>query len=93
MDELRGPAAQARPHDPGVTPAFRGVITDLTEAEAVADLARAAELTGPTDPTPWDWLALAQLGRGDTAAYRQTCRRMLALFGRTPPLLWAGGGT
>ena len=28
MDELRGRAAQARPHDPGVTPAFRGVITD-----------------------------------------------------------------
>lgn len=28
MDELRGPAAQAQPHDPGVTPAVRGVITD-----------------------------------------------------------------
>jgi putative hydrolase of the HAD superfamily len=30
VDELRGPAAQAQaqPHDPGLTPAFRGVITD-----------------------------------------------------------------
>ena len=60
-------------------------------AEAVADFARAAELTGPADPTPWDSLALAQLGRGDTAAYRKTCARMLAMFGRTPPLIWAGG--
>ncbi|HZY88870.1 MAG TPA: hypothetical protein VFE78_28860, partial [Gemmataceae bacterium] len=56
-----------------------------------ADFTRAAELAGPTDPTPWDALALAQLGRGDTAAYRKTCDRMLALFGRTPPLIWAGG--
>jgi putative hydrolase of the HAD superfamily len=28
VDELRGPAAHAQPHDPGVTPALRGVITD-----------------------------------------------------------------
>jgi tetratricopeptide (TPR) repeat protein len=60
-------------------------------AEAVADLARAAELTGPTSPTPWDTLALAQLGRGDTAAYRKTCARMLTMFGRPPPAIWAGG--
>ncbi|HZY90735.1 MAG TPA: tetratricopeptide repeat protein, partial [Gemmataceae bacterium] len=59
--------------------------------KAVADFTRAAELAGPIDPTPWDALALAQLGRGDPAAYRKTCDRMLALFGRPPPLLWAGG--
>jgi putative hydrolase of the HAD superfamily len=28
VDELRGPAARAQPHDPGPAPAFRGVITD-----------------------------------------------------------------
>jgi len=28
VDELRRPAARAQPHGPGVTPAFRGVITD-----------------------------------------------------------------
>jgi eukaryotic-like serine/threonine-protein kinase len=58
---------------------------------AVADLTRAADLTGLADPTPWDWLALAQLGRGDTAAYKQTCARMLAIFGRPAPLIWTGG--
>jgi len=60
-------------------------------AEAVADFAHAAELTGPADPAPWDSLALAQLGRGDTAAYKKTCARMLEMFGRPPPLIWAGG--
>jgi WD40 repeat protein/tetratricopeptide (TPR) repeat protein len=63
-------------------------------AGAVKDLTRAAELTGPADPTPWDLLALAQLGRRNTAAdraYKKTCTRMLAMFGRTPPLIWAGG--
>jgi hypothetical protein len=59
--------------------------------KAEKDFSRAAELTGPADPTPWDALALAQLGRGDTAAYQKTCTRMLALFGRTPALIWAGG--
>jgi WD40 repeat protein/tetratricopeptide (TPR) repeat protein len=59
--------------------------------EAVEDLARAADLTGSADPTPWDTLALAQLGRGDTAAYKRTCARMLAIFTRPAPLIWAGG--
>jgi tetratricopeptide (TPR) repeat protein len=59
--------------------------------EAVRDLARAAELTGPADASVWGSLALAQLGRGDTAAYRTTCGRMLDLFGRTPVQVWAGG--
>jgi WD40 repeat protein/tetratricopeptide (TPR) repeat protein len=60
--------------------------------EAVADFARAAELTVPADPSLWGSLALAQLGRGDIAAYRKTCGRMLALFGRSPPLVWTGSG-
>jgi WD40 repeat protein/tetratricopeptide (TPR) repeat protein/tRNA A-37 threonylcarbamoyl transferase component Bud32 len=59
--------------------------------QAVEDFGRAAELTGPADPAPWDLLALAHLGRRDTAAYRKTCTRMLAMFGRTPPLIWTGG--
>jgi WD40 repeat protein/tetratricopeptide (TPR) repeat protein len=59
--------------------------------EAVADLGRAAKLSGPTGPTVWSWLALAQLGSGDTAAYKKTCTRMLATFGRSPAQVWAGG--
>jgi tetratricopeptide (TPR) repeat protein len=60
-------------------------------AEAVRDLSRAAELTGPNDPTVWDKLALAHLGRGDTLAYKRTCTRMLGMYGQTAPLTWVGG--
>jgi WD40 repeat protein/tetratricopeptide (TPR) repeat protein len=59
--------------------------------KAVADFARAVELTGPSEPTLWDALALAQLGGGDTAGYKRTCSRMLALFDRAPAAIWAGG--
>jgi WD40 repeat protein/tetratricopeptide (TPR) repeat protein len=69
--------------------------------EAVKDFTRGSELAGPADPGPWDLLALAQLGRalaqhgrGDTAAYKaykKTCAQMLAMFGRTPAAVWAGG--
>jgi WD40 repeat protein/Flp pilus assembly protein TadD len=59
--------------------------------KAITDFTRAAELSGRTDPAPWDALALAQLARDDTAAYHKTCTRMLALFDRPPPLIWAGG--
>ena len=48
-------------------------------------------MTGPADPTPWDLLALAQLGRGDTAAYKETCARMLAMFDRPPATVWTRG--
>jgi WD40 repeat protein/tetratricopeptide (TPR) repeat protein len=59
--------------------------------KASADFRAAAALAGPTDPTPWDALALAQLAGRDTAGYKQTCTQMLALFGRPAPALWAGG--
>jgi WD40 repeat protein/tetratricopeptide (TPR) repeat protein len=60
-------------------------------AEAVADFTRATELTGPADPGLWDTLALAHLGRGDLAAYQKTCAKMLEMFGRETPVIWAGG--
>jgi hypothetical protein len=60
-------------------------------AEAVADFTRATELSGPTDPTLWDELALAHLGSGDVAAYQKTCARMLEMFGPELPLICAGG--
>jgi tetratricopeptide (TPR) repeat protein len=79
---------------PDFAPALRergAVHAELGQwAKAIADLTRAAELTGPLGVTPWDWLALAQLGRHDTAAYKRTCARMLTMFGRTPPPIWAG---
>ncbi len=59
--------------------------------KAIADFRAAATLAGPTDPTPWDVLALAQLAGGKTADYQQTCTQMLALFGRPTPAIWAGG--
>jgi tetratricopeptide (TPR) repeat protein len=59
--------------------------------KAVKDFGRAVDLTGPTEPALWDALALAHLGGGDPAAYKQTCARMRALFDRSPPVVWAGG--
>jgi WD40 repeat protein/tetratricopeptide (TPR) repeat protein len=59
--------------------------------KAIVDFRDATKLAGPTDPTPWDALALAQLAGGDTAGYKQTCARMLSLFGRPTPAIWAGG--
>jgi WD40 repeat protein/tetratricopeptide (TPR) repeat protein len=59
--------------------------------EAVEDFTRATEREGPADPETWDSLALAQLGRGQTEAFRKTCGRMLNLFGWTPAQKWAGG--
>jgi WD40 repeat protein/tetratricopeptide (TPR) repeat protein len=60
-------------------------------ADAAKDFERAAERTGPTDPALWQSLALAQLASGDPAAYQKTCARMRTMFGRTPPVIWAGG--
>jgi len=59
--------------------------------KAIADFTRAAELTGPASATPWEVLALAQLGRDDPVAYRKTCTQMLEMFRRTPPPIWTGG--
>jgi WD40 repeat protein/tetratricopeptide (TPR) repeat protein len=59
--------------------------------EAAKDFARAAELTGAADPTPWDLLAVAQLADKDIAGYKKTCQRMLELFDQPRPAIWAGG--
>jgi putative hydrolase of the HAD superfamily len=57
VDELRGPAAQARPHDPGVTPAFRGVITDW-----------GGVMTSPIRNTVQAWLDSEQIDSDTYAA-------------------------
>ncbi len=99
LDRQQAPALEAYTRalelHPDFVPALRERGTAHAElgqwAEAVADLARATELTGPTEPPLWDALALAQLGRGDTAAYQKTCTHMLEMFGRPSPLIWASG--
>jgi WD40 repeat protein/tetratricopeptide (TPR) repeat protein len=58
--------------------------------KAVKDLARAAELSGPADPSLWDALALAQLANRDPAGYKKTCADMLSMYDRAPPLTWTG---
>jgi tetratricopeptide (TPR) repeat protein len=45
-------------------------------ADAAADLSEAACLQ-PKDFLPWYELALVQLVRGETVAYRETCQRMM----------------
>src|SRR5262252_3652915 len=57
VDELRGPAAQAQPHDPGVTPAFRGVITDW-----------GGVMTNPIRETVQAWLDFEGIDRDTYAA-------------------------
>jgi WD40 repeat protein len=51
-------------------------------AGAAADLARAIELR-PDDPLAWDRQALLSLRAGETAAYRQTCARLLERYGQS----------
>jgi putative hydrolase of the HAD superfamily len=57
VDELRGPAAQARPHDPGVTVPFRGVITDW-----------GGVMTGPIRSTVQAWLDSEEIDSDTYAA-------------------------
>ena len=56
MDELRDPA-QAQPHDPGATPAFRGVITDW-----------GGVMTNPIRETVQAWLDSEGIDRDTYAA-------------------------
>ena len=57
MDELRGPAAQAQPHDAGVSRAFRGVITDW-----------GGVMTSPIRETVQAWLDSEDIERDTYAA-------------------------
>jgi putative hydrolase of the HAD superfamily len=57
VDELRGPPGQAQPHGPGVTPAFRGVITDW-----------GGVMTSPIRDTVQAWLDSEEIERDTYAA-------------------------
>jgi putative hydrolase of the HAD superfamily len=57
VDELRGPAVRAQPHDPRVTPAFRGVITDW-----------GGVMTSPIRETVQVWLDSEGIDAGSYAA-------------------------
>jgi len=57
VDELRRPTAQPQPHDPGVTPAFRGVITDW-----------GGVMTSPIRETVQAWLELEGIDLDSYAA-------------------------